>query len=354
LFSNLSKFHVFLAFLAIIALRLVVGFHFYKEGITKLDNGFSAEYFLKGAKGPFAETFHSMADDSGGMMQLCVKKSDSESANFEIDPNTTLAVWDDFVGQASDYYGFGSVQLLEKMEGELNDLKAKGDEAAFDATKLSDRIETLKGQQDQAQLAFLSHKRALLEWITYNRVPVLAYYGTEGRLSGFNKDGASREKVAVGVESLREQVDSIRKDRSKELSKWKTEVSEIWDSFEGQINSIAVKEQQRDSGPLPLHRPFDQSTAKLSWINKIIPWFDCIVGVLLILGLFTRFASLAAGLFLFSVLMTQPFWVPGTDPTYYQAIEMVACFVLFATCAGRFGGLDYFFAPKPQRPDLQS
>jgi len=99
-----------------------------------------------------------------------------------------------------------------------------------------------------------------------------------------------------------------------------------------------------------LHRPFAQKNSRHSLINKVIPWFDLTVGVLLILGLFTRWASLAAAGFLFSVLLTQPFWIPGTVPTYYQGIEMVACLVLFAVHAGRFGGLDYFlsFGKQPE------
>ena len=79
-------------------------------------------------------------------------------------------------------------------------------------------------------------------------------------------------------------------------------------------------------------------------IDKVIPWFDTIIGVLLILGLFSRLASGAAALFLFSVIMTQPPWIPGTQPTYFYAIELAACLVIFATCAGRMGGLDYFFS----------
>jgi len=55
----------------------------------------------------------------------------------------------------------------------------------------------------------------------------------------------------------------------------------------------------------------------------------------------TSFASLSAGLFLLSVCLTQPFWVPGTTPTYLYWIEMAACFVIFTPLAGRMAGLDY-------------
>ena len=67
------------------------------------------------------------------------------------------------------------------------------------------------------------------------------------------------------------------------------------------------------------------------------------VGVLLILGLFTRLASVAGMLFLGSVMATQPPWVYGANSqyVYYQMVEVLALFVLFVFAAGRFGGLDY-------------
>ena len=99
-----------------------------------------------------------------------------------------------------------------------------------------------------------------------------------------------------------------------------------------------------DSAPVVADRQFDQPLSALKITNQVIPWFDTIVGVLLILGLFTRLASGAAAAFLLSVILTQPPWIPGTTPTYLYAIELAACLVLFATCAGRIGGLDFFFA----------
>ena len=93
---------------------------------------------------------------------------------------------------------------------------------------------------------------------------------------------------------------------------------------------------------LTIHRPFDQENSKLKVINLVIPWFDTIVGVLLIIGLFSRLASGAAAVFLASVIATQPPFVPGTPPMYFYCIELAACLVIFATCAGRFGGLDFF------------
>ena len=360
MFSHLTRFNLFLIFLAIIALRLVVGFHFYKEGIDKVRYGFDAQYFLKGAKGPFKKFFLSMTDDANGRMQLGITETLDKDGrtDFRVDNERSLAVWNDFIEQATAYYAFGSPELIEKIEADIRDYEklaaGEDDSAARARSRIKDlkvQVEEIKLQPKRVANALQAHEWELEDWTNINRVPVLAWYRTGGRLDGFERDGADRDKVAVDVSSLRGQVDSIEKDRNKEMAKWKGEVSQIWDSLETQINSLPVGQQARETGPLPLHRPFAQKNSRHDIVNKVIPWFDITVGVLLILGLFSRWASLAAAAFLFSVLLTQPFWVPGAAPTHYQAIEMVACLVLFAVHAGRFGGLDYFIGLGQQSAD---
>lgn len=339
-----------LAFLAIIALRFIVGFHFFTEGVSKINDkdGWTAEYFLKGAKGPFAKHFHQMADDADGRKQLCIEKGRDDRGNDEhsINPELTLLIWKDFIDRATTYYGFGSPDLVKELSADLEELKSVDNPDPGKIANLESQIAALPDQPRDAKRALESHTIALEDWLNANRIEILAHYGTESRLAGFDRDGENRQNIATWVTSLREQVDTIRTDRAKQLNGWKYEVEEIWDSLESQINTIAVDSQKRKEGAIPLHRPHQRSNSKLAWINRIIPWFDTIVGILLMIGLFTRFASLAAGLFLLSVIMTQPFWIPGTDPTWPQAIEMLACLVLFAFCAGRFGGLDFFFAPS--------
>ena len=369
MFSHLTRFNLFLIFLSIIALRLVVGYHFYKEGVNKIQYGFDAQYFLKGAKGPFKNYFLSMTDDANGRLLLGITETLDKKGNtdYKIDDARTAAIWDDFVEQATNYYGFGSPELIEQIEKDIADrqkIAESDDDSGLRAQEyiadLKLQIEEIKSQPERVAEALGAHQAELKDWLAYNRVAVLAWYRTGIRLKGFERDGEARDRVASDVDSLRGQVDKIEIDRNKELTNWKSQLSAIWDSLETQVNAMAVSKQVRETGPLPLHRPYAQTNSKHAMINKIIPWFDITVGVLLLLGLFTRWASLAAGIFLLSVCLTQPFWIQGAAPTYYQAIEMVACFVLFAVHAGRFGGLDYFFTmgrrptEVPAEPAVQS
>ncbi len=68
------------------------------------------------------------------------------------------------------------------------------------------------------------------------------------------------------------------------------------------------------------------------------------VGLLLLVGLFTRLASLAGAAFLLSVVAMQPFWVAEAAPTFKESVEMVALLMLATTPVGRWAGLDFFLA----------
>ena len=71
-----SRFQLATTFLALIVLRLAVGFHFFNEGITKIQSGdFTAKYFLSDVKGPLAPYFKRLLDDPDGKVKLCVTES---------------------------------------------------------------------------------------------------------------------------------------------------------------------------------------------------------------------------------------------------------------------------------------
>lgn len=369
LFSELSKFQLALTFLFLMLLRLVVGYHFYKEGTDKLKNGFTSKYFLAGAKGPLAPYFKQMLDDPEGREKLCVEEKVVDGKKqYVVDTELTVAIWDDFITQANEYYGFGSEGLKAKLGERIENTKKAISSAhesgseSVDIPALQKEIESdeakilqVKSQSRRMEEILVDHREQLDDWLQVNKVDLISHFATADRLDGFQRDGENRQDVALYVDSLRGQVKTIYDDRQKKLNGWTAEVTAIWDSLESQIAYLAIEEQRVENSfslssvavPRPefkIHRHFDQENSFVKWVDRIIPWFDTTVGVLLILGLFTRFASVAAAMFLVSVIMTQPPWIPGTTPTYLYAIELMACLVIFSTGAGRFGGLDYFFS----------
>ena len=358
---QLSRFHLFLALAAILVLRVTVGYHFFKEGTNKLQNGFDASGFLSSAKGPFADQFKSMVDDHDGKKRLGVTtdKTANGIGSIKASPKFTLELWQEFRDQAASVYQFGSQDLVEKLQQRRSKM-AEAIRAARDAGN-ADEAQNLEQKRKQAELKIIKIRsqlpraeeiladssKELTDWFNQNQAEIVAHYGTEDREQGFDRDGENKADAALYVDSLRYQVDTISNDRKKKLYGWYANIDSMWDAYEGRINSLATEDQimaAGDSAPVVADRQFDQPLSALKITNQVIPWFDTIVGVLLILGLFTRLASGAAAAFLLSVILTQPPWIPGTTPTYLYAIELAACLVLFATCAGRIGGLDFFFA----------
>ena len=343
------------------ALRIAVGYHFFKEGTNKLKDGFNAYGFLSGAQGPLAPAFKGMLDDNDGTTKLCISETEVDGkTTFSVDTKSTIDEWKQFTKDAIEFYGLGSVDLQRELAEERKTLAAQIEEARAEndtgvntaelegkRADLEADITQIRLQPERLDEILENHVDILNGWVEDNRIDLIAFYSTENRVNGFARDGKDASEIGLEVDSLRDQIATIRSDRKKKLLGWTKEMVAMWNSMETKVNTLAVP-QQRRATQLDLPRPYDPKFGSLSIINMVIPWFDTIVGACLILGLFTRFASLSAGLFLLSVCLTQPFWVPGTDPTYLYWIELTACFVIFATLAGRMAGLDYiihgFFA----------
>ena len=120
-------------------------------------------------------------------------------------------------------------------------------------------------------------------------------------------------------------------------------VKDLWLGYAAglhQLRTPAQQETEEFSIVTPPSGLFSVQT-----VDVIIPWFTLVVGALLMVGLFTRVASAAGLLFLFSVMATQPPWTVGAEPIFYhffQLVEIGALMLLLFTGAGRFAGLDYF------------
>ncbi len=368
---QLSRFHLFLALAAILVLRVTVGYHFFKEGTNKLKYGFDASGFLSSAKGPLADQFKTMVDDHDGKKRLgvTIDQDSSGIASVNLDPELTLALWRDFRDKAIGVYRFGDQDLVEQLQTQrtqmaeqIKSARAEGDaeraRALEQERKLAEqKIIKIRSQLPRSEEILADASDGFKQFLAQNEVEIVAHYGTQSREQGFDRDGANKADAALYVDSLRYQVDTITSDRKKKSYGWYARIENMWDAYEGQINSLATEDQIKKAGsaaPVAAARQFDQPWSPLKIINRVIPWFDTIIGVLLILGLFTRVASGAAAAFLVSVILTQPPWIPGTAPTYFYAIELAALLVLFATCAGRIGGLDFFFAAFKKKSDESS
>jgi len=274
-----------LVVLSIVALRLAIGWHFYREGADKLVSGnFSSAGFMKIAKGPLTPLFHWFVWDLDGRVRL--------------DRKGTLDAWGQYREQVAAHYGFDQKQAAKATEV----LKIR-----------------------QAQFTSL---------LDENAEDIAKYFHELDRRDKYRQD-PSRTEVA----SLRDQLATIEMEMTKELNGWLSKIDAMWKGLESDLNALATPEQA-GRGHLALGRPGRKIMDTLL-IDQIIPTFDLVVGILLILGLFTRITSLAAAGFLAMIVATQWPGAPGAVPAHYQIIEMFGCLVLAAIGAGQFAGLDF-------------
>ena len=272
----------------LILLRITIGWHFHSEGSDKIRNGnWSAAPFFANAKGPYADHFQELVWDYNGMQRR---------------DNAFIKAWfTEFVTEATDYYSF--------------DPKRKARANAVLATAIKTHKELIASYKD--------------DLIEYDK-------GME-ELKGLKAQADRME-----VEGRAGQVASMERDIKGKLKTAMWDVDALISGFETEINLIAAPNQLAVAPPLQLPITPTGSVVDTSIMDKYVPYFDLAIGWMLILGLFTPVASLAAAGFLATVFISQ--FPPGTGPTssMYQLIEALACLVLAGTGAGRFAGLDFF------------
>jgi uncharacterized membrane protein YphA (DoxX/SURF4 family) len=251
---------------------------------------------VRDARGPLAGMYHSMVPDIYGDTRLDVRQ--------------TEPLWDAYQQQAAAHFDFDDQQKSE-------------------ALKAHDRA--------VAQLEFYlasiddDHKRYVLD--------------------ARHLDHAMQDRSTASVNFRSTWIDTEEKRLDRQLNPWLKQIDSIWDRYEREINDIAAAgmlqvgdkqvSQRQYYGFFPLPRA---GTAGVSsaLADRVLPWFTFIVGVLLVLGLFTRIAALGGAAFLLSVIATQPPWIAAAADTNYQIVLLLGLLVCAAIGAGRWGGLDFF------------
>jgi uncharacterized membrane protein YphA (DoxX/SURF4 family) len=284
---------------AIVALRLVIGLHFFSQGVEKIRDPkpFSASFF-GAAKGPLAPLFHGMVWDADGRWRLSEKD--------------TLEHWDAYKNQVVAHFQFD------------------------------------EGQSKRAGDIYKAYS-SRLKWYLRDRADDIAQY---------QQTLARRDKYAADptrtLASLRAHDARIAQERSQLIGPILSNIDKLWKDYESDLNALSTTEQWKRHGRLKLGK-VGRNSLDSETSDRFIPYFDLAVGFLLIVGLFTRPAAIVGGLFLAMVCLTQWPGAYGAQPVYYQAIEMLALFTLAAIGAGQFAGLDFLLSSlwrRPPRPTL--
>jgi len=336
--------------LALLFLRLCVGWHFYSEGAKKLayepETGwfrveFSAEGFFRQATGPLAGPLQSQLPGNHNWRQLLAV------------PVETKPLDEDARYQREDWIAeYNRIEPGKPHEVELfaellpySDW-AKQIQSDWRATqKTFTDLPMLNDQQREASAAiFLGRVQQLSDYLVTEWDAIELYQHELWRLA---KKEAEPEAQAVPFEVERVAAKQIEV-RRMPLA-WLAGVRGLEAKFKDDLRQVVTPQQR--SADVGLAERVDRiltdpQQRRLDWLNWGVAWLIVGVGVCLLLGFFTRLAAVGGVLFLLSVIATQPPWVAGAQTDYfgYQLVELAAL-VAFAAGVGRYlPGIDYVVA----------
>jgi uncharacterized membrane protein YphA (DoxX/SURF4 family) len=340
------------AVFALVLLRVVIGWHFLGEGAKKIEYDrydgqlrrnpeFSAEGFLSQAKGPFAELYHMQVPDDHGWREHLAKPQRHEPPTAE--EGAAQAKW------AADYRKKRSDAAAK---GELSpvDFPPQAPYADWARRIQSDWQRTIDGFKTadpdmtdaQKQAADKSLNKRLNELADYLAMESEAI--TEYRHDLWRAENWQDAPEGDDVPFYKERISTKLAETAGQARPWVDEVRAFDAALATDLNLLLTPEQSKSE---PVMAAFQEAVddARQPWLNIVnmtVTGLTIGVGICLLLGLFTRLASILGALFLLTVIASQPFWLADSVPTMPQIIEFAALLVLAGTRAGRWAGLDYF------------
>lgn len=341
----LSTFAVF----ALVLLRLVIGWHFFREGTQKvvydqhdgeLRMTFSAEGFLTNAKGPLAELYRANVTDDHDWRTLLatphrnVPLTDAEAAEqarwqteYEVrraaakEKGELLPV--EFPKSAP--YGDWAERIHADWRKVIDDVKA---------------VPALSEEQDQrAEKALNTRLQNVADYLAVNSEAIAEYRHELWRLANWRK---SPESGAVPF--VDDRITTKASETTKTPAPWVAQINAFDTQLRGDLRGLLTAEQRDVALTTSAVNTAisDSRQGRLHLLNVVVTILTIGVGICLLLGFLTRFAAIVGALFLLGVILSQPPWLADAAPTMPQVIEFAALLVLAGAGAGRWAGLDYF------------
>jgi len=331
----------FLAAVALVGLRVGLGYHFFKEGYSHyLDPKWSSEPFRKAAKGPLAWFFTDPIDDFHGWSKLVLhpakdpslEKKDDKAKDKKVDapkvdakPDADQAKLDKVKSHA--WYGWW-LQVSADWNAWQRDIGQHYGYTAEQKEQVAVLTKESLYKLDDALAAYEPDIRAYQHELYRNEKIGSTPLGQEvpfmtKRLADRTKD-PSTEKGVFGVDA--------------KPAAWMADAKQVEKEFQAAVIAIANADQQKKFG-----RPVPEPNS-VQKMDQFVTYSLIAIGICLMAGFLTPLAGLGGAGFLLSIVVSQPPWLPDTIPTYYQWIEILGLLLLAASCAGRFAGLDYFIA----------
>jgi len=285
-----------LAVAALAFLRIVIGMHFFLEGLSHLrDPDWSSAGFRQAAVGPLADFYRGGLPQTGdwsGTLGAADVRSAAEAAT----------AWKESV--------VGSWRNLLAERARLAPLDAAAQAKA------------------EAQL-----KAAAAELEAY-------VAGFEEDLSGYRLetqrlDALNQSPAATQIPFARDRVAKKRRELAGQAAGWMKDAAAIGTKLTADWDAdLSAAERLKASAA--------DSATPLWKADRFVSWSLLTIGACLAVGFLTKFNAIGGVFFLASVIASQPFWVAGALPTYDQWVEVAALLVIAAMPLGGWSGLDYF------------
>jgi uncharacterized membrane protein YphA (DoxX/SURF4 family) len=341
----LETFAVF----ALVVMRLVIGWHFFREGTQKVvydrhDGGlrmdFSADGFLTGAKGPLAGWYHANAPDDHGWRDLLATRRENVPPTEE-----------EISKQAEWHADYERRRAEAKAKGETTPVEFPptapyrhwAERIGNDWRSVIDEFKAVPAiadeQEKKADAALNSRLQKLADYLASQASAIAEYRHELWRLDKWRKSPESGE-----VPFVDERITTKAGETGKTPMPWVSQVQQIEKDLRDDLSALITDEQRGQALTTAAvdNALTDPREVRLQRINVVATILTLGVGICLLLGLFTRLASLVGAVFLLGVILSQPPWLPDAIPTMPNVIEFAGLLVLAGTGAGRWLGLDFF------------
>ncbi|MEM9353098.1 MAG: DoxX family protein [Planctomycetota bacterium] len=331
--------------LAIVLLRVCVGWHFLSEGAKKITYNESTQEWsvdvptkvlLGLSKGPLAGFYQSKLPDTHQWKKhLAVAEQSTPESLAE------LRAWvEGYVAQRKKELKAGKDVEIELPEG----LPISGwfGEIAADWEKAQSRFVALEGVTDDQAIAsqglLRKYQRQAADEIAQNTMEIAEYRHELWRLE--------QQKAKPGADEIpfeKERIAERAWDTDLTPRAWVAAIDQLDAAYAESLRGLLTEEQR--GGVLSEQVDEAVSDPKAVDLERVNVLMTCVitgVGVCMMAGFMTRLAGVVGAVFLLSVMSMQPPWVVGaiTDYFGYQLVECAAMLFLAAVGAGQWAGLD--------------
>ncbi len=325
----------------IVVLRLTIGWHFFYEGLHKFDerHGFSAKGFLGQAKGPVADLYYMMLPDLDSLKRLEITPKDKADATVFKNNGAGLTEAE----LKAEERKIANLPTLPAYEKAWTNFKA-----AFERKYALD-----PGHQKAIDAIFRQYITSLREYAAEIETPVQQYHESLKRFdeevgAHTNDTPHQRQRNWDGMMGYRAEGEA-----------WVKELDKMGDGLQSAFGRVVNPELGGAPNKIitnpekaPIIGLFPYVPSQMRLLDLSVTYGLTAIGICMMLGFCNRLASLGAAAFLANVVLSQFPW-----PTVYPPVpdmighfmivnkdfvELIACLLLAALPAGRWGGLDFF------------